>query len=272
MGVSRRNGPFGVWFLCEVSFMIGREVEYGRSLDQPTARRYRRPPGLLAGRSAPHPSVLGFSHLCRGYHRGLRYPEPSLFPLDRPNRGTCLWSETHQDVPVERGYSHVLLGSLNPLPDLLFTQPALYLEIQVNGTPLTPRLPLASVAYAFHSLRADTANFAPADPLLLDARCLNQGRADTLRVTLQASGVALAVDAETNLSSSVQGVAAEVSNKASGSAMARQFVVGGRGSGSHHGVYALAQGNGSASTYGVVGRAYNLQDGLTYAGYFYVLP
>ncbi len=185
--------------------------------------------------------------------------------------GTCLWTETHPQVVVDRGYFHVLLGSLRPLPDSLFQEPALYLELQVGDEPLTPRTPLASVAYALHSLRADTAAFTPLDTLTLDARYLNQTRAETLQVTLQDPGAALAVDAQASLGSAIQGLAAQVQNTGTGGAMAGQFVVE-AGGGTAYGVYAQAQAQGTSMAYGVLGRALNLSNGTAYGGYFYALP
>jgi hypothetical protein len=63
--------------------------------------------------------------------------------------GSPLWSETYAAVAVNAGIFNVLLGSVTPLPvGTLFTGAQLWLETSVDGTPLLPRRPIVSVAYA----------------------------------------------------------------------------------------------------------------------------
>ncbi len=102
--------------------------------------------------------------------------------------GTLYWTETQPAVPVLRGYFHTRLGSVTFLPDSLFDGRSLYLEIQIGTETLTPRTQLASVAHAFHSLKADTALHAQVDTLALDARYLRRNRPDTLEVHEDAAG------------------------------------------------------------------------------------
>jgi hypothetical protein len=69
-----------------------------------------------------------------------------------------LWWETQNSVAVEDGIFNVLLGSVNPIPDSVFNGDSTYLGIKVGGdSEMTPRKPIVSVGYAFHSSTADTA-------------------------------------------------------------------------------------------------------------------
>ncbi|MCD6531574.1 hypothetical protein J7K99_03920 [bacterium] len=72
--------------------------------------------------------------------------------------GTALWSETHSSVNVHRGLFDVLLGETNPI-NLPFDG-QYYLEIEVEGEVLTPRIPLNSVGYAFRAANADSVNWS----------------------------------------------------------------------------------------------------------------
>ena len=70
---------------------------------------------------------------------------------DDPTAATAAhlrWTQTISGVKVHNGAFAVLLGNGNPLTDAVLNG-AVYLQIQVNSNaPLTPRQPLASVAYA----------------------------------------------------------------------------------------------------------------------------
>ncbi len=67
--------------------------------------------------------------------------------------GNLLWSETHNSVSVIRGVFNVILGSSNPI-NLSFNT-NYWLEINLNGSVLTPRRQFLSAAYAY---RAQIAN------------------------------------------------------------------------------------------------------------------
>ncbi len=75
-----------------------------------------------------------------------------------PTGGTALWSETHSSVEVHKGLFDVLLGESVPL-NLPFDE-QYYLEIVVNGEVLSPRIPMASVGYAFRAANVDTVNWS----------------------------------------------------------------------------------------------------------------
>ena len=65
--------------------------------------------------------------------------------------GSALWSETQTGVQVVNGAFSVQLGSVNPVTNAAFGAAAAYLEINVDGTTLSPREQLVSVPYAFNS-------------------------------------------------------------------------------------------------------------------------
>ena len=66
-----------------------------------------------------------------------------------------LWSESHT-VEIAEGRFHVLLGSVVPLPDGLFSDDARYLGIKVGDDPeMTPRQRIVSAAYALRAAQAD---------------------------------------------------------------------------------------------------------------------
>ena len=70
----------------------------------------------------------------------------------------ALWSETHPVVVVSKGLFQVLLGSVNPVPDSIFSGSLQYLGMQLGNGPSTSRpFPLVSVSYAFYASHADTA-------------------------------------------------------------------------------------------------------------------
>lgn len=65
------------------------------------------------------------------------------------------WSETRSNVEIENGRVSLLLGRQTPLPEELFDESRLYLEVTVDDDAL-PRLPLASTAYALQAAVADS--------------------------------------------------------------------------------------------------------------------
>jgi len=67
--------------------------------------------------------------------------------------GTAIWSEV-QDVSCANGVFHVQLGSMTPLPSIIFDIADPWLELIVETEVLTPRTQIASVPYA---IKAETA-------------------------------------------------------------------------------------------------------------------
>lgn len=70
--------------------------------------------------------------------------------------GTSLWGETHSSVTVADGVFDVILGSTNALPDTLFANnDSLWVQSTVGSTPITPRVKLTSVPWAFDAATLD---------------------------------------------------------------------------------------------------------------------
>jgi len=87
---------------------------------------------------------------------------------DAPAGGTDLWTTPFEAIDVIDGLFSVQLGA-SPWPvlpdDLFASDTALFLGITVGANPeITPRVKLTSVAFAYHSLRADSAAYASAIP------------------------------------------------------------------------------------------------------------
>ena len=72
---------------------------------------------------------------------------------------TPIWVEAHPSVQVEKGVFSVFLGSVISLPPAVFNDSVRYLGVAVGSDPeMSPRKRIASVAYAYKSLEADTAD------------------------------------------------------------------------------------------------------------------
>ncbi len=71
-----------------------------------------------------------------------------------PTGGTLMWEETYSGVSASNGLVYVNLGSQDPLDTAVFTGADVYLQVIVNGTNQSPRVPINSVPYA---LSAETA-------------------------------------------------------------------------------------------------------------------
>ncbi len=73
---------------------------------------------------------------------------------DAPTGGTLLWSETHSGTSITKGLFDVVLGETNPITMSFDAQ--YYLEIEVEGETMSPRIPLTSVGYSFRAGIADS--------------------------------------------------------------------------------------------------------------------
>ncbi len=75
----------------------------------------------------------------------------------------ALWSETQPSVQVIEGIFNILLGSANSIPESVFTGEIRYLGVTIGDDPeMTPRGAIVSVAYAYRTSEADTAQYARA--------------------------------------------------------------------------------------------------------------
>jgi len=72
-----------------------------------------------------------------------------------------LWAETLSTVVVEKGVFSVLLGSVNPIRNSVFSGETRYLELIIgDGSVMYPRKAIVSVGYAFRSAESDTSEYA----------------------------------------------------------------------------------------------------------------
>jgi hypothetical protein len=79
--------------------------------------------------------------------------------------GSELWNSGFQNVVTTDGVFSYELGSAVALPDDLFTDTTRWLGITVGVDPeLSPRTHLATVPYAYHALRADSAGYVSVGP------------------------------------------------------------------------------------------------------------
>jgi len=85
---------------------------------------------------------------------------------DAPSVGTQLFQQTINNVIVSKGWFTV---SLDNIPNSVFpvAGPPRYLEVKApsSGPALSPRISLVSVGYSYHSITADSAEYAKAAPL-----------------------------------------------------------------------------------------------------------
>ncbi|HEX7319903.1 MAG TPA: kelch repeat-containing protein [bacterium] len=85
--------------------------------------------------------------------------------FDSPSGGSQKWTETQSSVSVDKGIFNVLLGSVTPIPDSVFTASTnRYLQLTVAGQVVSPRTPIVSMGYAYTSTYSDTAQYARAAP------------------------------------------------------------------------------------------------------------
>jgi hypothetical protein len=80
---------------------------------------------------------------------------------DDSTSGTIFWADTISSVSVQKGIFSVLLGSNNPIPDSVFDGNIRYLGTKVGtDAEMSPRKAMVSVAYAFRTVKVDTAEYA----------------------------------------------------------------------------------------------------------------
>jgi hypothetical protein len=80
---------------------------------------------------------------------------------DDSTAGMAQWSESKPSVAVVDGLFSVTLGTGSPIYGVVFSGPDRYLGITVGSDPeISPRTRLVSAAYAYASLRSDSAGYA----------------------------------------------------------------------------------------------------------------
>lgn len=81
--------------------------------------------------------------------------------FDAASAGNQKWTETQGTVSISKGIFSVLLGSVTPIPDSVFTASInRYLQLTVAGVILSPRTRIVSAPYAFTATYSDTAIYA----------------------------------------------------------------------------------------------------------------
>lgn len=81
--------------------------------------------------------------------------------FDAASAGNQKWTETQNTVSVNKGIFSVLLGSVTPIPDSVFTSSASrWLQLTIAGQALSPRTRIVSAPYAFTSTYSDTSVYA----------------------------------------------------------------------------------------------------------------
>jgi len=69
---------------------------------------------------------------------------------DQESGGALKWTETHTNVTVTDGYFSANLGNTTPLTSGVFEDPERWLQVSVDGAPLS-RQPIAAAPYAFQA-------------------------------------------------------------------------------------------------------------------------
>jgi len=75
-----------------------------------------------------------------------------------------LWSETHNSVVVREGHFNLLLGESNAIPAHIFASPERYIQLTVDGVPMTPTQRFAAVPYAIAATYATQLSAPDGDP------------------------------------------------------------------------------------------------------------
>jgi hypothetical protein len=68
--------------------------------------------------------------------------------------GTQRWEENHGSMAVDDGMVHVGLGAITPLTTAILDGTPLFVEVELDGTIMSPRLQLRSVPYAVRATDA----------------------------------------------------------------------------------------------------------------------
>jgi hypothetical protein len=121
---------------------------------------------LLAGLALPRAATATSAPTLMSYQGFLadnsNSPMSGSFPMtfkvfSDSTSATLLWSESYASVSVGNGVFNVILGSVNPLPRIVFSGAKVWLQTSVSGNDVLPRRPIVSVPYALHATFADSA-------------------------------------------------------------------------------------------------------------------
>jgi hypothetical protein len=114
--------------------------------------------------SAQIPETISWQGILKNAQGGLLNGDHDITVklFDSATEGTCLWTETHENVTITDGITSIILGSINDL-NLTFDS-QYWLEIIVgDGTPLS-RIMLTSAPYAIKAKTVEEINYTETDP------------------------------------------------------------------------------------------------------------
>lgn len=77
--------------------------------------------------------------------------------FDSASGGTVAWAETQNNLVVNNGLVITTLGATTPFTPAILNGAPLFLEVSVDGSALSPRVPVLSVPYAIRAGIANTA-------------------------------------------------------------------------------------------------------------------
>ena len=117
---------------------------------------------------------------------------------DAASGGNELWSET-KTVSVENGLFNVILGEVNPISPDIFTPGARrWLELVVEGNPLSPRTEITAVGFSYKTVDADKLEGNSLSDL--DGRYVNENQGDAIsNAMIQNNAVTTAKIADGNV-------------------------------------------------------------------------
>ena len=112
-------------------------------------------PILFDSANAATPPLINYQAAVSGPSGPLDTTVNVIFSIyDGPSSLTPLWSETHNSLVISEGRLSVLLGTITPISDQLFSDTGRYIGIKIGGdNEMSPRSRLLSVPYA---LRLET--------------------------------------------------------------------------------------------------------------------
>lgn len=104
----------------------------------------------------------------------------------------ALWKEEHRNIDVNDGLFHVILGSVNPIPDKTFASGQLWIGISVDNDPeMEPRMQMTAVPWAVRAAVADAVvggsgsgsaqMIAPSPPARAARELMSQQESELLR-------------------------------------------------------------------------------------------
>jgi hypothetical protein len=119
---------------------------------------------LLVAAGTAHaqvPQTVTFSARMTDGPNALSGPHLLRFRLyTAPTGGTLRWEENQGSVTIENGLVNLGLGSITPLTTAVLAGGPLWIEVELDGFAMSPRMPLRSVPFAVNAGDAATAGTA----------------------------------------------------------------------------------------------------------------